>query len=102
MSLWFGWHALRVCACQGKSVEGAASLEQNMRNFLMVMVVVLVGWTSNARAQSLTGDPESIVPLPDAFNLEIRHLMCRPRWPAFTEHGSGPGTTTGISLWSSG
>jgi hypothetical protein len=42
-----------------------------MRNFLMVIVVVLVGWTSKTQAQPLTVDPESMVPLPDKFDMEM-------------------------------
>ena len=42
-----------------------------MRNFLMVIVVVLTGWTSHTQAQSLTVDPESIVPLPGKFDMEM-------------------------------
>ena len=45
------------------------TFEQNMRNFLRVVLVALVGWTSNAQAQSLTIDPESIVPLAE----HVRH-----------------------------
>jgi hypothetical protein len=41
-----------------------------MRNLLTVIAVVLTGWMSNAQAQSLTVDPESIVPLPDKFEME--------------------------------
>jgi dienelactone hydrolase len=38
---------------------------------LTIIVVVVMSWTSNARSQSLTVDPESIVPLPDTFDMEL-------------------------------
>jgi dienelactone hydrolase len=38
---------------------------------LTIIVVVVMSWTSNAQTQSLTIDPESIVPLPDTFDLEL-------------------------------
>ncbi len=41
-----------------------------MRNLLMIIAVLLMSWLSNARAQSLTVDPETIVPPPDAFDME--------------------------------
>jgi dienelactone hydrolase len=41
-----------------------------MRNLLMVIVAVFMSWLSNAQAQSLTVDPESIVPLPNTFDME--------------------------------
>ena len=41
-----------------------------MRNMLAIMMVVFMSWTSSAQAQSLTVDPESIVPLPDKFDME--------------------------------
>jgi len=41
-----------------------------MRNFLTVIAVVFIGWMHNAQAQPLTVDPESIVPLPDKFDME--------------------------------
>jgi dienelactone hydrolase len=41
-----------------------------MRNLLMVIAVVLMSWTHSAQAQPLTVDPESIVPLPDKFDME--------------------------------
>jgi hypothetical protein len=45
--------------------------ERGLRHFFMVFLVVLSGWTSDTQAQSLTVDPESIVPLPDKFDIEI-------------------------------
>jgi dienelactone hydrolase len=44
--------------------------EHNVRNLLLVMLMSLIGWTSNTNAQSLTVDPESIVLLPDKFDLQ--------------------------------
>ncbi len=41
-----------------------------MRNLLMVVGVVFMSWLSNAQGQSLTVDPETIVPLPDKFDME--------------------------------
>jgi dienelactone hydrolase len=41
-----------------------------MRKVLIVMAAVLMSWTNNAHAQPLTVDPESIVPLPDKFDME--------------------------------
>jgi hypothetical protein len=42
-----------------------------MRNVSMAIVVVLMSWLSTAQAQSLTVDPESIVPLPGIFDMEM-------------------------------
>src|SRR3954471_3783889 len=55
------------------------------------VAVFVMGWLSNAQAQSLTIDPETIVPLPDSFEMERRRPTCRPRWPASRARGSGPG-----------
>jgi len=41
-----------------------------MRNWLMLTAVLLMSWLSDAQAQPLTVDPESIVPLPDKFDIE--------------------------------
>jgi dienelactone hydrolase len=43
---------------------------RNMRNFLMVIVAVLMSWMHSAQAQPLTVDPETIVPLPGKFDME--------------------------------
>jgi dienelactone hydrolase len=51
-------------------VEFRLGFEQNMRNLLMLIGVVLMSWTHNVQAQPLTVDPESIVPLPDKFDME--------------------------------
>ena len=40
-----------------------------MRQTLLAIAVLIMGWLSDAQAQSLTVDPESIVPLPD----KLRH-----------------------------
>jgi len=73
-----------------------------MRNLLLVIVAVFMTWMHNAQAQSLTVDPESVVPLPDKFDIEMPAPMCRPRFPASTARGSEPGaTTSGMSWWSS-
>jgi dienelactone hydrolase len=40
-----------------------------MRNLLMIIVAVLMNWMHGAQAQ-LSVDPESIVPLPDKFDME--------------------------------
>ncbi|MBR1150031.1 dienelactone hydrolase family protein [Bradyrhizobium sp. JYMT SZCCT0428] len=41
-----------------------------MRNLLMIFVAVLMNGMHGAQAQSLTVDPESIVPLPEKFDME--------------------------------
>ena len=41
-----------------------------MHKLLAIIVVIFMSWLSNAQAQSLTVDPESIVPLPDKFDME--------------------------------
>ena len=41
-----------------------------MGKLLTIIVVVFMSWLSNAQAQSITVDPESIVPLPDKFDME--------------------------------
>jgi dienelactone hydrolase len=42
-----------------------------MRNLPIVIAVVCIGWMHAAQAQSLTIDPESIVPLPVKFDIEM-------------------------------
>lgn len=42
-----------------------------MRNLATVIVAVFMSWMSNAQAQPLTIDPESIVPLPNTFDMEM-------------------------------
>jgi len=41
-----------------------------MRNLLTVIAVMLISWMHDAQAQPLTVDPESIVPLPEKFDME--------------------------------
>jgi dienelactone hydrolase len=41
-----------------------------MRNLLMVIAAVLMSWMHSAQAQPLTVDPETIVPLPNKFDME--------------------------------
>jgi dienelactone hydrolase len=41
-----------------------------MRNLLIVISAVFMSWMLNAQAQPLTVDPESIVPLPEKFDME--------------------------------
>jgi hypothetical protein len=48
----------------------AAGLRTDMRN-LLIMAVILMNGLSSAQAQPLTIDPESIVPLPDKFDIEV-------------------------------
>jgi len=42
-----------------------------MRSLLAVVAVLMTSWLSNAQAQPLTADPETIVPLPDTFDMEV-------------------------------
>jgi hypothetical protein len=72
-----------------------------MRNLLTIFAAVFMSWMHNAQAQPLTVDPETIVPLPDKFDIETPALMCRPRLLAFRARGSEPGTTIDIFSWSS-
>jgi dienelactone hydrolase len=41
-----------------------------MRNLMFVIAVIIMSWMHNAQAQSVTIDPESVVPLPDKFDME--------------------------------
>jgi dienelactone hydrolase len=43
---------------------------ETMRHVLIAIAVFIMGWLSHAQAQSLTVDPETIVPLPDSFDME--------------------------------
>ena len=52
--------------------------------------MVLAGWTSHAQAQSLTVDPESIVPLPDKFDMEMPAPDVPPQMARF--YGAWVGT----------
>jgi dienelactone hydrolase len=67
--------ALRSAVLVGRlraSEEGDAYLnaKQNMRILLAIFTVVLLMLPPGAQAQPLTVDPESIVPLPDKFDME--------------------------------
>src|SRR5256885_15446073 len=61
-----------------------------MRNLLTVIAVILMSWMSSAQAQSLTVDPESIVPLPDKFEMEMPAPDVPPEMARF--HGAWIGT----------
>jgi dienelactone hydrolase len=61
-----------------------------MRKLLMVFVAVVMSWLSNAQARSLTVDPESIVPLPDTFDMEKPAPDVPPEMARF--HGAWIGT----------
>jgi dienelactone hydrolase len=41
-----------------------------MRNLLIVILAVFMSWMHNAQSEPLTVDPESIVPLPNKFDME--------------------------------
>jgi hypothetical protein len=57
-------------AAASTALEFWLGFEGNMRSLLMVIAMVFVSWMHNAQAQPLTVDPESIVPLPDKFDME--------------------------------
>jgi dienelactone hydrolase len=61
-----------------------------MRNLLTVIVVVFMSWMHNAHAQPLTVDPESIVPLPNKFDMETPATDVPPEMARF--HGAWIGT----------
>jgi hypothetical protein len=61
-----------------------------MHNFLMVIVVALIGWMSSAQAQPLTVDPESIVPLPRTFDMDMPAPDVPPEMARF--YGAWVGT----------
>jgi dienelactone hydrolase len=61
-----------------------------MRKSLMIIVAVVMSWLSNAQAQSLTVDPESIVPLPDRFDMAKPTPDVPPEMARF--HGAWIGT----------
>jgi dienelactone hydrolase len=61
-----------------------------MRKLLMMIVAVFMSWLSDAQAQSLTVDPESIVPLPDKFDMEMPAPGVPPEMARF--HGAWIGT----------
>ena len=61
-----------------------------MRNLLTVIAVVCMSWMHTAQAQPLTVDPESIVPLPDTFDIEMPAPDVPPQIARF--HGAWAGT----------
>jgi dienelactone hydrolase len=61
-----------------------------MRKLLMVIVAVVMSWMPNAQAQPLTVDPESIVPLPGTFDMEMPVPDVPPEIARF--HGAWIGT----------
>jgi hypothetical protein len=61
-----------------------------MRNFLTIIAVVFMSSTHVAQAQPVTVDPESIVPLPDKFDIELPAPDVPPEIARF--HGAWIGT----------
>jgi dienelactone hydrolase len=61
-----------------------------MRNLLTVIAVVSMSWMHIAQAQPLTVDPESVVPLPDTFDIEMPAPDVPPQIARF--HGAWAGT----------
>jgi dienelactone hydrolase len=61
-----------------------------MRILLTIIAVAFTGWMHHAQAQSLTVDPESIVPLPDKFDIEMPAPDVPPEIARF--HGAWVGT----------
>src|SRR6185369_5384411 len=61
-----------------------------MRNFLTIIAVVFMSSMHVARAQPITVDPESIVPLPDKFDIEMPAPDVPPEIARF--HGAWIGT----------
>jgi hypothetical protein len=64
-----------------------------MRHVLMAIAVLIMGWLSNAQAQSLTVDPETIVPLPDSFDMEVPAPDVPPEMARFQGIRGGQWTT---------
>jgi hypothetical protein len=65
-------------------------LERIMCNLLRVIAVIFMSWLSSAQAQSLTVDPETIVPLPDKFDMEVPGADVPPEMARF--YGAWVGT----------
>jgi hypothetical protein len=63
---------------------------RNMGNLLIVIVAVFMSWMHNAQAQPVTVDPESIVPLPDKFDIGMPPPGVPPEIARF--HGAWIGT----------
>jgi dienelactone hydrolase len=66
------------------------SFEQNMHRPLAVLAMVFLMLMHEAQAQPLTVDPESIVPLPDKFDMETPAPDVPPEMARF--HGAWIGT----------
>jgi dienelactone hydrolase len=66
------------------------SFEQNMHRTLAVLAMVFLILMHKAQAQPLTVDPESIVPLPDKFDMETPAPDVPPEMARF--HGAWVGT----------
>ena len=65
-------------------------LGRSMLNLSILFVVVFMSWMPNAQAQPLTVDPESIVPLPNKFDMEMPGPDVPPEVARF--HGAWIGT----------
>src|SRR5258705_9621549 len=63
---------------------------RNMRNLLTIIAVVFMSSMHVAQAQPVTVDPESIVPLPDKFDIEMPPPDVPPEIARF--HGAWIGT----------
>ena len=74
----------------GGAIAGRAGFGQTMRHVVIAIAVLIMGWLSNAQAQSLTVDPETIVPLPDSFDMEAPGPDVPPEMARF--HGAWIGT----------
>jgi hypothetical protein len=67
---------------------------------ILVIAVIIMGWMHNTQAQSVTIDPQSIVPVPDTFDMEAPVPDVPPEMARFD--GAWIGTWhDGISSWSS-
>jgi dienelactone hydrolase len=64
--------------------------ERNMRNLLAAIAMVFMSSMHVAQAQPVTVDPESIVPLPDKFDIEMPAPDVPPALARF--HGAWAGT----------
>jgi hypothetical protein len=64
--------------------------EANVRNLLTIIAVVFMSSMHIAQAQPVTVDPESIVPLPDKFDIEMPAADVPPKIARF--HGAWVGT----------
>jgi len=75
--------------------------EQNMPRLLVSFSTLFLILMHNAQAEPLTVDPESIVPLPDKFDIEMPAPDMPPEIARF--HGAWVGTwhDDRLSSWSS-